>query len=640
MASAQIAMAAMDKSSPGHSPSSLSSPSSSSSSRRRNSLGVPTGPKSTSPRALNGLHKPSPSSSSSVPSLLLDPAEASEVVRRSLVDSFSLGRQSYLPLVTPAVERSEPFFHDHKVGTLNRKHRRKSMPASASSLAAAKMALTTADLDCETQQQRQWGRLFFERRDLNLPNDAVSRPLFNAIVSNLSTASSSAAGSSSDKAARVAADLLTLRRRSVLPSLSLASSLSMSSTPSRPKLPGAPIPISAADESPSSSSSSSSVQRRRMTTKAASDPALVASQRRASVRSQQLSLLASQARMVSVGSSSVKTAKRAEAVVKDVVLRAVEERRNSTLAADRELLAISDGTRSAPVSEPASPLLVSLGPTAAARRPTMIAPEDNSDSALLDPTKQWESVVSRPEMATAFMAGASELAKDWANGFYAYERSWAGDALRREKRRLSGEDEMEEGDPATADEVENQKRRRRWEGSESFRRRSDSICPAFHKPLSPLSAVKKAGRENEEEAKEQSINAAKKDDDDEGSTRSAEDTREAIDEVEESVESTSDVVKPATLSTVPAGGSVGLVGVLNEFASLLETRQEACQGLEKLARDASELANTRLEPLVRIAASAPPEVHSNSLKVGGEDSEDEEEEDDDDNEEAMVDEEK
>ncbi|PWN94301.1 hypothetical protein FA10DRAFT_45638 [Acaromyces ingoldii] len=625
MASIQVSIGAMDDANPSLSPSS---------SARRNSLAVLSRASSTPPRAnIEPLSLSSPSSSSAYDAT----GEASHPMA-----SYSLGRKTYLPLVTPALDRSEPFFHDHKVGTGNRKPRRTSMPASASH---ARM-----DLDDLVREAQRRSRLV-QRRDLHIPHDAVSRPLFNAIISNLSNASSPAAAS--DKAARVAADLIALRRRSALQTSSHSHKAAAAVSQ-----PNSPTPTSAAPASLGAMASSGD------SSTATSSSA--ASQRRASVRSQQLSLLASQARMVSVGSSSVKTAKRAEAVVKGVVRQAVEQRRSSTMA-ERGLLVCGGGgggSRSAPVSEPTSPVLSPLTAAAAAAVAAATAGSNPvgeiAADSLRDPTRQWEATLAQPETATAFMEGASELAKDWANGFYAYERSWAGDALRREKRRLSGEDDgsEEEGAAASTTEAgdeEVRKRMRRTKSSEGLRRQSGSDCPVFRDSSSPRA---------EREAEEEEVSGLKKktrsvsfklvvddDDDDEMGRKNKEEEEEEDkegeeeeeEEEEEAGEGQQQLDKVAVRSTstssaddaksasAPAGG--GLVGVLNEFASLLETRQETCQGLEKLARDARELAGTRLEPVVRVTASAPPELDvARGAKIGEDGDEDDDVDDEEDEE--------
>ena len=266
------------------------------------------------------------------------------------------------------------------------------------------------------------------------------------------------------------------------------------------------------------------------------------SKRRASVRSRQLALLASQARLARSGATSVNTALRAERAVDGAVKRAVEDAQASRSAIQDEA-----GKGEGRIEEEDA---------------DANSEEERFGVDLHDHTTPWSHALSTPQFANAFFSSASEVAHDWANGFYAFEREWAGDALRKERGRLRKDSSA--------------CKRRREDGngerqSVSPKRTASQpvtreVSPSLLPVRLPAASVTSSHASLAAAGKRLSLSLPTR-----GRLKNNTDVVDREDE---------------------PGGK--LVDVLSNFASLIEQRQEGCHGLERLAQDAKRLSTVHL----------------------------------------------
>lgn len=282
-------------------------------------------------------------------------------------------------------------------------------------------------------------------------------------------------------------------------------------------------------------------------------------QRRASMRSHQLALLASQARLARTGSTSVHTALLAERAVEGAVRQVVKEAQ----AGNKELCDI--GAEQATDSGEVSP--TDIGDKSA---PAV--------AEMKDAAAAWSDALSTPHTATAFLSSASAVAHDWANKFYRFEEEWAEDALKKEKRRVS---EYHVG----------AKRPRREElfgqvvaDSEDGSASPTKIASApLTRETSPVAA------------------AADGTPTPDASTAAPQSVRSSLVAAHKRLSASLPAI-PTTSTNTPSEGGGQLVDVLSNFASLIGQRKEVCHGLEKLAQDAKSLSSVKL-PSLSVALS-------------------------------------
>ncbi|UZJ52377.1 hypothetical protein CBS101457_001697 [Exobasidium rhododendri] len=302
------------------------------------------------------------------------------------------------------------------------------------------------------------------------------------------------------------------------------------------------------------------------------------SDRRASVRSHQLTILANQARLARTGASSFTSALRAE--------RAVE-------GAFQDVVRFAQDSKSTfpGIKEKGDSVDTKMGEDKKAKLHN--GADDDAGSSLQNPSKIWRSALSSPQTASAFLHSASEVAHDWANGFYAVGKEWAGDALQKEKRRLS---ENEIG----------RKRAREGEDEEEEREASSSTAA----PIRPPSPKRTASEPSKKEG------SPFHDSSPSGHPPSPRSSLVAAHKrLSTSLPSVPTLESSRSSGTGGEGGK--LVDVLSNFVELIEQRKEGCHGLERLAQSARRLSTVQL-----------PSVIVDSLMKRN-DGEDEEDDDDD-----------
>lgn len=135
--------------------------------------------------------------------------------------------------------------------------------------------------------------------------------------------------------------------------------------------------------------------------------------RRESGRAQQLALLASQARLASTGTSSVQTALRTEKAVKGAVVKVAEEARDARPVAG--LLNESDNQMCQDTDQS----------------------EEKLQGAPSGLTSTWYEALASPVATVSFFDTASQVARGWANGFYAFESRWVHEALGQQQNEVS-----------------------------------------------------------------------------------------------------------------------------------------------------------------------------------------------------------
>lgn len=317
-------------------------------------------------------------------------------------------------------------------------------------------------------------------------------------------------------------------------------------------------------------------------------------ERRASMRSQQLALLASQARLVRTGATSVHTAIRAERAVTGAVKKAVEDAQiskgvnvevdnveESTLAQEdpsRENVTKADGVVVKSVVE---------------------GQGQGRGTNSTDSSQAWSEALASPQSTTAFLNRASEVAHDWANGFYRFEEKWAEDALQKEKRRLS-EHHTSSKRPRIEDLLDQS-------GAGAGAAAAEKVDQ--NGPSSPRKgASSPPSRETSPNAKPNTISEALIP----ASLRSS--------LVAAHKRLSASLPTMSATSSVHEGGQ--LVDVLSNFVSLIEQRKETCHGLEKLAQDARRLSTVPL-PSISTALAQHAEVKEEEEEEGEEEDDEE-----------------
>lgn len=303
-------------------------------------------------------------------------------------------------------------------------------------------------------------------------------------------------------------------------------------------------------------------------------------ERRDSMRAQQLSLLASQARLASTGTTNVHTAMRTEKAVKGAMWKAVEDVQARKARGDASAAIASadeaddaEGRQSEcdsekKAEEPSSPIKV---------------------ESIQDPAAAWSQALADRKSATSFLRSARDVAHDWANGFYAFEKEWVGDALQREQKKL---DEEGQGAASSLSQTEN--------------------SPVFGPDLSTESVL---GRRTSLSAPP----AIERGDGQNELIPMTDEKREYADATEAMASSSSSVTTARLtlmeaqrrLSLAPEqveiGGRGKLVDVLSNFATLIDSRKEGCHSLEKLAQNARRLSSVQL-PTLRLDGHFPATV--------------------------------
>ncbi|PWN31836.1 uncharacterized protein FA14DRAFT_158647 [Meira miltonrushii] len=287
-------------------------------------------------------------------------------------------------------------------------------------------------------------------------------------------------------------------------------------------------------------------------------------QRRNSVRAQQLSLLASQARLALSGTSNVNTAIRTENAVKGAVMKAFND-----VQARKQRESISGS--SSPLSNVQSERGESGSPVKESNKDIVgdQNPSPKRMEAIRDPTATWSEALQNAKSATSFLDSAKEVARDWANGFYAYEKEWIGTALQKEQLKLDDEKVQQEesrigrrtslsAPPVTARE------------EESTLTDKDMVIP-----VEPMKAAEDAS--SNYTASKAAVNAI---------------PQKVVD---------SAVIPTRSIDFGNGGGK--LVDVLSNFATLIDSHKEGCHSLEKLAHNARRLSAVQLPP-VRFDTSA------------------------------------
>jgi hypothetical protein len=275
-------------------------------------------------------------------------------------------------------------------------------------------------------------------------------------------------------------------------------------------------------------------------------------QRRASMRSQQLALLASQARLARTGSTSVHTALLAERAVEGAVRQVVKEAQAGNLNKDlSDFAAAEQGSDSDEIS-----------PTDVGEKPTSSVAEMQVSAAA------WSDALSTPHTATAFLSSASAVAHDWANGFYRFEEEWAEDALKKEKRRMS---EHHVGG----------KRPRREE-------LLNELAAEFEDGLASPKKVSSAPSTREVSPIASDVTPTP-----DTNAVAPMSVRSSLVAAHKRLSASLPAI-PTTSSSTPSEGGGQLVDVLSNFASLIGQRKEVCHGLEKLAHNAKSLSNVKL----------------------------------------------
>lgn len=314
-----------------------------------------------------------------------------------------------------------------------------------------------------------------------------------------------------------------------------------------------------ANRRPSSSSTTSSTTNNQTST--SNDP-ISERQRRNSVRAQQLSLLASQARLALSGTSNVNTAIRTENAVKGAVIKAFND-----VQARKQRESISNLNPSSPLQSERGEDIVSPIRENNIPAEQNASPSSRIDTAIRDPTATWSEALQNAKTATSFLDSAKEVARDWANGFYAYEKEWIGSALQKEQSKIIEEE---------GEEVHSR--------NEIGRRTSLSAPPTSAKEeestitdkdmVIPVEPTKGGGGSND-------------------SISNYTIGQKVVD---------SNLI-PTRRSIEFSNGGGKLVDVLSNFATLIDSHKEGCHSLEKLAQNARRLSAVQL-PNVRFDNSA------------------------------------
>lgn len=308
------------------------------------------------------------------------------------------------------------------------------------------------------------------------------------------------------------------------------------------------------------SSSTSSTTNNQNSTSSSNDP-ISERQRRNSVRAQQLSLLASQARLALSGTSNVNTAIRTENAVKGAVIKAFND-----VQARKQRESISNLNPSSPLQSERGEDIVSPIRENNIPAEQNASPSSRINTAIRDPTETWSEALQNAKTATSFLDSAKEVARDWANGFYAYEKEWIGSALQKEQSKIIEEE---------GEEVQSR--------NEIGRRTSLSAPPTSAKEeestitdkdmVIPVEPTK--GGSNESSISNYTIG------------------QKGVD---------SNLI-PTRRSIEFSNGGGKLVDVLSNFATLIDSHKEGCHSLEKLAQNARRLSAVQL-PNVRFDNSA------------------------------------
>lgn len=310
-----------------------------------------------------------------------------------------------------------------------------------------------------------------------------------------------------------------------------------------------------ANRRPSSSSSTTNNQ-----TSTSNDP-ISERQRRNSVRAQQLSLLASQARLALSGTSNVNTAIRTENAVKGAVIKAFND-----VQARKKRESISNFNPSSPLQSERGEDIVSPIRENNIPAEQNASPSSRIDTAIRDPIATWSEALQNAKTATSFLDSAKEVARDWANGFYAYEKEWIGSALQKEQSKIIEEE---------GEEVQSR--------NEIGRRTSLSAPPTSAKEeestitdkdmVIPVEPAKGGG------------------------------SNDSISNYTIGQKVVDSNLIPTRRSIEFSNGGGKLVDVLSNFATLIDSHKEGCHSLEKLAQNARRLSAVQL-PNVRFDNSA------------------------------------
>lgn len=340
-----------------------------------------------------------------------------------------------------------------------------------------------------------------------------------------------------------------------------------------------------------------------------------AAERRGSMRAQQLALLASQARLASSGTTNVQAALRAERAVKAAVMTVVEDAQQSRQKQRASIALpskVGDGTEESAGNAAKERAQDEKGASSL----TDVEPTDMLDAAASDGTSAWSAALASPSSTTAFLQSAGEVARSWANGFYAFEKGWVGDALAEERHRSSAVESdaaptelsrcvKSSSAPAAAPSHEHASdptatsASPSTDASSTFTTPTDEQVPsstvtpapsqsALGKPLksSPRTALLVAAQNRLSNAREggrMSLSGA---------------SGAAAFPMPSS--GTGALDQQGEASSATAGGK--LLDVLSNFQSLIESRTEGCHGLERLAADARLMSAAPL-PLLQQESS-------------------------------------
>lgn len=293
-------------------------------------------------------------------------------------------------------------------------------------------------------------------------------------------------------------------------------------------------------------------------------------QRRDSVRAQQLSLLASQARLALSGTSNVNTAIRTENAVKGAVMKVLNDVQARKHRESISGLTATNSGSTSPISTVQSERGESSSP----------AKESNKDVAndqiispqrLRDPTATWSEALQNAKSAVSFLDSAKEVARDWANGFYAYEKEWIGTALQKEQSKLDNEKNQEQ------------------DSRNNVGRRTSMSAP-------PVSAQEEESTLTD---KDMVIPVEPMKESDEATPNYTTTSSKLLNSIPQKVIDSA-VIPTRTIEFGNGGGK--LVDVLSNFATLIDSHKEGCHSLEKLAQNARRLSAVQL-PTVRFDTS-------------------------------------
>lgn len=321
-------------------------------------------------------------------------------------------------------------------------------------------------------------------------------------------------------------------------------------------------------------------------------------QRRASMRSKQLALLASQARLARTGASSVQTALVAERAVKGAIQEVVEDLQASKISKKTAIKVEESEESEGNGSSSSSGESKQITPTSDKSERSDSSektPEDGDQvpNAVVAPGGMWSQALASPQAATAFLASASEVAHDWANGFYKFEGEWAEDALRKEQLKLS----------------ETQSTRKRQREGEDVDDTPLSTPRAQAIRLQPpeitlnsKSATPESREASPANAPSEMIPLTNKVTIAVPPSLPSSSARSSLMAAQKRLSMSMPVVpisKPVT--SAQEGGQ--MVDVLSNFVDLIEQRKETCHGLEKLAQDARRLSTVQLPSIASAMAT-------------------------------------